>query len=159
MKKMKNYTVITVITIAFLSATTLVAQDWSKEQKEVWQVVENSWAKWQEGDIDASVEGIHEKYLGWNIEMPLPTTKEKWVKDIKQWKDNVTMDYYDIVPARIVVYKDVAVIHYYYEQSMTYTKDDEKKTYKFDGKNTEFYIKEDGKWFLIGDMTVWKDKK
>ena len=74
-------------------------------------------------------------------------------------KDFATLEYYDIEPARILVYKDVAVVHYYYEQYIIFTKDDEKTEYNYKGKNTEFYIKEGGNWLLIGDMTVWKEKK
>jgi len=154
-----NYAVIAVIIFSFLGASTLVAQEWTKEQKEVWQVIEEAWAKWQEGDFDASFASIHEKYLGWNHEDPLPTTKEKWVKSNEALKDLAKLDYYDIEPARILVYGDVAVVHYYYENYITFTKGEESKEYHYKGKNAEFYIKEDGKWMLIGDMTVWKDKK
>jgi hypothetical protein len=109
----------------------------------------------QEGDLESSNATIHEQYIGWNQEMPLPTNKEKWVKKMEMMKDIATLVYYDIEPARILVYKDVAVVHYYYEQYIISTKDDE----KYKGKNTEFYIKEGGNWLLIGDMTIWDDKK
>lgn len=158
MKKLMNYAAIAVTMIAFLGASTLKAQEWTKEQMEVWKVVENAWAKWQEGDLEASVASVHEKYLGWNEEDPLPTTKEKWVKSISMYKDYVTFNYYDIEPARILVYGDVAVVDYYYTQSFTYAKDEEKKDFNLEGKNAEFYIKEKGQWYLIGDMTFWKNK-
>lgn len=158
MKKMKNYAVIAAITFTFLGASTLVAQEWTKEQQEVWEVVEDGWAQWQAGDFDASFAGIHEKYLGWNNEDPLPTTKEKWVKSVEEMKNFVKLDYYDIEPARILVYDNVAVVHYYFENYIIYTKDDEKKDYHYKGKNAEFYIKEDGKWLLIGDMSIWNMK-
>ena len=54
MKKLLNYAVIAAITIAFLGTSSLIAQEWTKEQKEVWQVVEDDWANWQEGDMDAT---------------------------------------------------------------------------------------------------------
>ena len=154
-----NYAAIAVTMIAFLGASNLNAQEWTKDQMEVWKVVENSWANWQEGDLEASVASIHEKYLGWNIEAPLPTTKEKWLKSMNMMKDFVKLNYYDIEPARILVYDDVAVVHYYYSQSFTYTKDDETTDFNYKGKNAEFLIKEKGEWFLIGDMTFWESKK
>ena len=159
MKKLMNYAVIAAIVFSFLGASTLVAQDWTKDQKEVWKVVETAWSKMQEGDLESSNATIHEQYLGWNQEMPLPTNKEKWVKKMEMMKDFATLEYYDIEPARILVYKDVAVVHYYYEQYIIFTKDDEKTEYNYKGKNTEFYIKEGGNWLLIGDMTVWDDIK
>ena len=159
MKIFTNCSVIVILLIAFLGAPTLNAQDWTKDQKEVLDVIENSWAKWQEGDFDASVASIHEKYLGWNQEDPLPTTKTKWVKSIEKMKDNVKLIDYDIEPARILVYDDVAVVHYYFEQTMAVTKDDKTTEINYKGKNAEFFIKEGGKWLLIGDMTFWKTKK
>lgn len=159
MKNLLKCAVIAAITFAFLGASTLVAQDWTKEQTELWQTIENAWTKWQEGDFDASFANIHEKYQGWNQEDPLPTTKEKWRKSIEAWKEYTSLDYYNNDPARILIYVDVAVVHYYTEYLITYTKDEEKKEYHYKGKNTEFYIKEDGEWMLIGDMSVWKDKK
>lgn len=158
MKKLMNYAAIAVTMIVFLGASTLNAQEWSKDQMEVWKVVENAWATWQEGDFEASTANIHEKYLGWNNEDPLPTTKEKWIKSMNKMKDFVKLTYYDIEPARILVYGDVAVVHYYYEQSFAYTKDDETTDYNYKGKNAEFLIKEKGEWLLIGDMTFWESK-
>lgn len=158
MKKIFNRGVIAVIVFAFLGVSTLVAQEWTKEQKEIWEVVETGWAKWQEGDFDASIASIHEKYLGWNNKDPLPTSKEKWVKSNEAIKDYVKVEYYDLQPARILVYGNVAVVHYYFENYITYTKEDQKKEYNYKGKNAEFYIKEDGKWFLIGDMSIWNEK-
>ena len=159
MKKLLNYAVITAISFMFLGASSLVAQEWTKEQKEVWQVVEDAWADWQQGDMNATYASIHEKYLGWNQEDPLPTNKEKWIKSNEAMKDFVKMEYYDLEPARILVYENIAVVHYYYENYGTFTKNDEKKEFSYKGKNAEFYIKEDGNWMLIGDMSVWKDKK
>ena len=159
MKRFMNYAAIAVTMIAFLGVSTLNAQEWTKDQMEVWSVIESSWANWQEGDLEASVASIHEKYLGWNIEDPLPTTKEKWLKSMNMMKDFVKLNYYDIEPARILVYDDVAVVHYYYSQSFTYTKDDETTDFNYKGKNAEFLIKEKGEWFLIGDMTFWESKK
>ncbi len=111
---------------------------------EIWEVIENAWATWQEGDLEVSTANIHEKYLEWNNENPLPTTKEKWIKSMNKMKDFVKLTYYDIEPARILVYGDVAVIHYYYKQIFTYTKDDETTDYNYKGKNAEFLIKEKG---------------
>jgi len=159
MKIFTKYSTILIVLFAFLAAPSLQAQDWSKDQKEVLEIIENAWAKWQEGDFDASVESIHEKYIGWNQEDPLPTSKAKWVKSIEKMKDYVKLIDYDIEPARILVYDDVAVVHYYFEQTMAYTKDDKTTEINFKGKNAEFLIKEGGKWLLIGDMTFWKTKK
>ena len=158
MKTIMNYVAIAAIVFTFLGASTLHAQEWTEKQKEVWQVVETSWEKMQDGDYEGSFENMHKKYLGWNHESPLPISKEKWVKSIEMMKEYATLKYYDIEPARILVHNDVAVVHYYFEQYIDYEKDKVITEYNYKGKNTEFYIKEDGKWLLIGDMTLWGDE-
>lgn len=159
MKKMMNYLMIVAITFCFLGTSTLMSQEWTKEQTELWQSIENVWAEWKKGNFDEAFVNIHDKYQGWNNEDPLPTSKEKWKKSVEEWKEYTTLDYYENDLARILIYEDVAVVHYYTEYNLTFTKNEEKKEYYFKGKNAEFYIKEDGNWMLIGDMSVWKEKK
>ena len=91
MKKLMNYAAIAVTMIAFLGASTLNAQEWTKDQMEVWKVIENGWAKWQEGDYDAAFANIHEKYLGWNIEDPYFLPQEYTEKIFKEIKHRVEM--------------------------------------------------------------------
>lgn len=158
MKTVLNYAAIVTFLFAFLGTSTISAQEWTKDQKELWKTIENAWAKWQEGDLDAVFENIHEKYLGWNQDDPLPTSKAKWFKSAKIMMEHAKLAYYDIEPARILVYNDVAVVHYYYEQKIEYTKEGETTHHSYKGKNAEFCIKEGGKWMLIGDMSVWKSK-
>ena len=158
MKKLMNYAAIAVTMIAFLGASTLNAQEWSKEQKEVWQEVENMWTYWKAGDIDAAFANVHEKYLGWNNTSPMPMSKAKWVDPAKESKDLYSKKDFDIEPARILVIDDAAVVHYYYSMSYVYDDGEEKYKGKDRGRWTEFFIKDGGKWMLIGDMTIEVDK-
>jgi len=84
MKTLTNLSAIVIIMIAFLGASTLHAQEWTKAQKEVWKVTQDAWVKWQEGDIDAAFTDIHDKYLGWSSQDPLPLSKEKWLNLAKK---------------------------------------------------------------------------
>ena len=43
--------------------------------------------------------------------------------------------------------------------SVTSTIGDTKKQEEGKGKNVEFYVKEGGKWLLLGDMSVYEDMK
>jgi hypothetical protein len=36
---------------------------------------------------------------------------------------------------------------------------DKKEQEQMHGKNAEFYVKEGGKWFLLGDMTTFEEKE
>jgi len=159
MKTLMKFSAITLMLIAFLGASTLNAQEWTKDQKEVWKTVEKSWENWKAGDLDAAFKLVHDKYMGWNHEDPMPTNKAKWFKSAKMIMENGKLVYYDIEPARIMVHGDVAVVHYYFEYTASSTKNDETKEFSVKGKNAEFFVKEGGKWLLIGDMTFWKSKK
>jgi len=151
--------VITVIVFSFLGVSTLIAQEWTKEQKEVWETVENMWIKWKANDLEGAFANVHENYLGWNNSDPMPTSKTKWMNSVKMNKDQISEEYYDIEPARIVVQGDAAVVHFYFSFSYLYTKGDEKHKIGYHGKWSEFFVKEGGEWMLLGDLTLSKGDK
>ena len=157
MKRIFNYAIITFVALAFISASAY-GQEWTKDQKAVWQVVQDDWASWQSGDTEGAFNTIHEKYLGWNNDDPLPINKEKWIKMYEMYKEISKMEFYDLEPARILVEGDNAVVYYYFEFYSTYTSEDEKKEKNIEGRNVEFYIKDGGKWMLLGDMTVFEEE-
>jgi hypothetical protein len=155
---MKRLFKVTAMALTALVVTTgSFAQEWTKAQQEVWQVVEDSWTKWKAGDLQGSYAGIHEKYQGWSNESALPMDKSMVVKWYESMKDIMKVDYYMLNPARIVVTDNVAVVDYYFDFAATYTWGDKKDHKEGHGKNAEFYIKEGGKWMLLGDMTIHKE--
>lgn len=153
MKKFINYTVISITMIVMFGASTLNAQNFTKEQKAVWQEVENKWTNWKTGDLDVAFANIDKDFLGWNSEDPMPVSKEKWVSPMKQTLSMRTKINFDIEPARILVRDNAAVVHYYYKYSFLYNDGQESQNISDMGKWSEYFIKEDGKWLLIGDFT------
>jgi ketosteroid isomerase-like protein len=144
---------------AFIATTTAFAQEWTKAQKEVWQVVEDSWTKWKAGDIEGSFACFHEKYQGWGDDMPLPMTKENVLRWSQEMKNIQKLDNFSLNPARILITENAAVVDYYFWYEETYTKGDKKEIKESQGKNAEFYIREGGKWLLLGDMTIHEKKE
>lgn len=140
--------------VAFIATTAAYAQEWTKAQTEVWQVVQDSWTKWKAGDVEGTMAFIHEKYQGWSDDSPLPMTKA----DVKNWftemKDMMKIEFFSLSPARILVLDNTAVVDYYFWYSTTITMAEKKEMKESKGKNAEFYVKEGGKWLLLGDMTV-----
>jgi hypothetical protein len=130
------------------------AQEWTKSQKEVWQIVDDSWTKFKAGDIEGSLAYIHDKYQGWNDEIPLPITKEMVRQFSQEYKDIEKINHFTLFPGRIVITENAAVVDYFYWYEATYTTGEKKKTNESKGRNVEFYIKEGGKWLLLGDMTT-----
>jgi len=153
MKKFANHMALAALLVAFLAGTAVTAQEWTKDQLEVWNVSQASWEKWKAKDLDGAFANIHDSYQGWNNEVPLPMSKTKWMGEIKAYLDLMSDLTYSNEPARITVVGDAAVIHYYYSFSFLITKDDNKKWISDKGKYTEFFIKEKGKWMMIGDFT------
>jgi len=145
--------------IALIATTTAFTQEWTKAQKEVWQVVEDSWTKWKANDIQGSLAYLHEKYQGWSDQSPLPITKEMTIQRFQEAKDLFKVNYFSLNPARIVITENAAVVDYYYWYEATYTRGEKKELIEDRGQNAEFYVKEEGKWMLLGDMTTHKEKK
>jgi ketosteroid isomerase-like protein len=153
---------ISVFAVMIFTALTsgVYAQDWSSDQKEVWQAVEEGWKAFQDGDIEASKALIHDKYQGWSNEYPLPSNKAKVLKHYAMMSENMKVMYFDMEPARITVVGDAAVVHYYFNFVALFSYEGKEFEREMEGKNAEFYIKEKGKWVLLGDMTyVVGDKK
>ena len=153
MKTSMNYVVAIALTIVLMVPLSLHCQEWTKEQTEVWKVVEAMWSNWKAGNMEAAFADVHDNYLGWNNESPMPLSKAKWVGSMIENKDSYSHQDYDIEPARIVVQDNCAVVHYYYQFSLIIKEGDESTAMKDQGKWSEFFIKEKGKWMLIGDFT------
>jgi hypothetical protein len=155
----RSLTIAVIAGIAFIASTAAFAQDWTKAQKEVLQIVEDNWLKTKTGDIDGMAATIHEKYQGWNNELPLPANKEQVLKIYKYLNEVSKLTDYTINPARITVTDNAAVVDYYFSFQLSTPAGDKKAVKIYTGKNVEFYIKEGGKWLLLGDMTAYDDNE
>ena len=146
---MKISKLILVLFIALLIAgESLLAQKWSAEQQEVWQTVENWWMLYKNNDSANLKKMVHKDYTGWAWEDYAPAGYAAMVK----WLDNrdtkmTKIDYNILRPLEILVMDDVAVLHYYYTTHQT--KGDKKSVIQ--GRWTDIWKKEGGKWLLISD--------
>lgn len=145
-----------VVFITFFAATTVFAQDWSKEQLEIWKAVEGGWVDLKNSDIESLSAKYHEKFQEWNNNSPLPISKEMFFDSLKGFfAKGGKVNYFTINPARIAVTDNAAVVDYYGEYKMTVPNEGgETKTTTVSGKYVFFLVKEKGKWFLLGDMSV-----
>lgn len=150
MKKIKNFAVIAVMSLLMTSAA--IGQEWTKEQLEVWKVVQDTWNNWKTKNVDGLSATLHEKYQGWSLEAPMPMGKQELIPWFNEMKDMMKFHYFFIQPARIVVTSNAAVVDYYFEFSGEYTMNGQSIPKESKGKTVEFYVKEGGKWQLIGDF-------
>ena len=106
----------------------------SKDQQEVWKVVQDTWKAWKSGDVKATFQTFHEKYQGWSDDSPIPIGKASLQEWFSSMKDMMTLNFYNIEPARITVLKDAAVVDYFYYLNMSYAMGDEKGSKETKGK-------------------------
>lgn len=89
----------------------------------------------------------------------MPVSKDKWVNQMIVTKNMRTKINFSIEPARILVRDNAAVVHYYFSYSFLYTDGAESHKKSDQGNWSEFFIKENGKWMLIGDFTYSNPKE
>jgi len=145
--KMKR--VCLVVTFLFLLPSTfLFSQEWSAAQKEVWKNVEAYNALADAGNVEGFMAYVHNDYLGWSYQSPLPMDKaatKRYVEhDFKAYKTILS----DIKPVAIGIFGNVAYVHYYY--SGIY-KDSDGKEKSVSGRWTDILMKQGDKWVMIGD--------
>jgi ketosteroid isomerase-like protein len=140
-----------VLLVAFLfgiGLSTLLAQEWSAAQKEVWKNVNDYWTLLAKGDLNGFLGYMHTDYVGWDNNDALPSTKEDAKKWLGYFMQGVKMPVFDIKPLAIKIYGDVAFVHYYF----AYVEElpDGKKRNDH-GRWTDILLRQDNKWVMIGD--------
>jgi len=81
------------------------------------------------------------------------------IQRFQETKELFKVNFYSLNPARIVITENAAIVDYYYWYEATYTRGEKKELIEDRGQNVEFYVKEEGKWMLLGDMTTHKENK
>lgn len=144
MKKLFGFSLIIFFLIPSLNTS---AQQWTAEQKEVWNSVETY------NDLSAKRDAeflsyFDETYHGWGYESDAPYTKETVKKFFDNSASNVKVLYHTITPASIWVSGNFAYVHYYYSQ-VTVDKDGKRQYEK--GRWTDILMKKNNKWIMVGD--------
>lgn len=159
MKNLMKKALMATLALLLLYPAKTMAQEWTKDQKAVWQVVQNSWESWKNKDITGYFSNLHDQYMGWNNEQPLPVSKSELKASVEARKDMMTLNHYVISPARIVVTNSAAVVDYYYAMYFTWKQGEKESMQSERGKFVEFYVKDGGSWKLLGDMTYTEPQK
>ena len=79
-------TALTALALSLLFATSLRAQDWSAEHREVWETVRTYWGMFTGGDIDGFAEYFHEDFTGWTYNAPEPRGKTDVVTSARRYQ-------------------------------------------------------------------------
>lgn len=140
--------VVAVLGFFVFGSAPLLAQEWSKAQKEVWESIEKAWELSAKRDLEGFLSYLHDDYSGWYYGSYMPGGKEsakKW-GEYSYKKTKVLV--YEIKPVAIKVHGDFAFAHYCYSLIHKEGKEEEKFS---QGRWTDILKKEGDKWLVIGD--------
>ena len=126
------------------------AQSWSDTQKEVWKTVVSQWeaAKAQEKDKEPSWPDtyLHDSFLGWGDENPMPRDKSSTKRWEKYTSANSKTLEQELNPVGIVVEGSVAVVHYYYSVATENRKGERETAH---GRFTDILVKDGQRWLFL----------
>ncbi len=137
-----------VFTLLIFSAQSLLSQQWTEAQKDVWAGVEKYWEVSSTGNASAFLDYFDDSYIGWSYNTKVPMNKSnvgKWIKNDMSKNSTIL---YTLTPVSIWVEGDFAFVNYFYGQ-LEKDKDGKEKTTS--GHWTDILKKRNGKWVLIGD--------
>jgi ketosteroid isomerase-like protein len=136
--------------IIFLWNFQAFGQDWTVEQKEVWEVVVADYEKLKQGDIEGLLASRHDDIVIWWGNKPVPYDKKLIRTNYRGWFAYDIPTKWELEPFAIKIIGNVASVFF---------------TYKYSGnilsghaRNLETWIKQDGKWLMINSFSATCDK-
>jgi ketosteroid isomerase-like protein len=148
MTRIIRISVLTAFIAVFCLSNLILAQEWSKEQKEVWKSVQNYWDLAAKSDVEGFLSYFHDSFTGWNYGTNAPQNKADRAKMIEYSMQKNQTVLYTVTPASIWVKGNFAFVNYYYTEL---EKDSEGKEKWSSGRWTDILTKQGDKWVMIGD--------
>ena len=142
----KTFTTVFLIMAFICWPAILLSQNWSQEQKEVLEANQKLVQLWASRDLDGYMGCLHEDFVGWFQNDPLPIDKNSLRNWESYWLSNVKILRYESKPVSINIIGNTAII-YTYDTTLREDEDGKKLRYS---KWTVTLIKENGKWLIIG---------
>ncbi len=124
------------------------AEDWSAEQSEVWAAIEACNVLFDEDRVKEAMDCFHDDFSGWLYTEPVPRGKDSFEKVGQYFVETREVVAKELRPIDILVYKNFAVIHYFYIEVLKDGGGDEEYN---QGRWTDVMVKEGGKWRWIAD--------
>ena len=128
------------ISLLFFGGVQAFGQEWSAEQKEVWQMEIKYWDLVKEKNLKGYMGLWHKDFIGWPHWAPKPAGKDGIEKQVITWYTFV--ESYDLKPEAINLFDRFAIIYYRFSWTGPMG--------TWSGRIGHFWIKQDGKWQIIG---------
>lgn len=123
-----------------------LSKEWTKEQKEIWAVIEDHWNCLVEGKVERFLQYVHPDFVGFGHESPYPVD-EGWLKHwVGSWSKNTNFLIHALKPMHIVLHDNIAIVQYCL---FTITKNDVSAGNSSIRRYTMTWKKEGGKWRVI----------
>ena len=123
-------------------------QEWTAEQKEIWEVVVADWELLKQGNLE--MPNRHDNATVWLSNKMLPFGGKFMREAYKRWLDWDKLVAFELEPLDIGIYGNVATV-FYREKWNGRIMSDRART-------METWIKQDNKWLLIGRFSASCDK-
>jgi hypothetical protein len=122
------------------------AQAWSAEQQEVWRLEEQQWKMAAAKDSSWIEKMVHPNLSYWDTERPAPQKKASLLLWDRYNNSNATVLEQELFPISITITGNIAVAQYSY----TVARENYKKEREMvNGRYTDVFIKEGGRWLFI----------
>ncbi len=137
-----------VILVLFCSPS--FAQEWTKNQKEVWSTVNNWWQAYVDGDLSEAKSIYAEDFRGWHASDYAPTSYDKALEREEYSFENRNLVFFKLHPFAIDIRDDIAIV-FYSSEVIEKDKNGSGKTAK--KKWVESFQNQDGKWLCISSTS------
>ncbi len=95
-----------------METTISISKDWTPQQKEIWQTLEDHWNCLVNSQVEKFIEYIHPDFVGFGHESPYPVDYG-WLKDwVGFWSKNTKFLIHALRPMHIIIHGDIAIVQY-----------------------------------------------
>ncbi|UCD15486.1 MAG: nuclear transport factor 2 family protein [Candidatus Omnitrophota bacterium] len=145
---MKKIIILALLVILSFFSSFVFAQEWSKQQMQVWKVIEQRWDNLiNKKNLKGFVKDFHPEFRGFVNWRALPINKTILEQGGNSVIETVNFSFYVIEPVSIIIEDDTAVVHYFCN---TRGNTNSGKPFDSEFRYTDFLIKQKGKWVTIG---------
>jgi hypothetical protein len=144
---MKNYNWVGAIVTCLLTLSVSAYEaTWSDAQKQIWDIVEQSWVD------DVAENGkwpavcVHDSYVSWGDSSTAPRYKDAVAAWSRFSDDSIKSVMHEVIPAALVVAMDTSVVHYH---ATTVTEDDKGERKQSVSPISETLVRDGSKWNWI----------
>ena len=146
-------TSILVCVFIVISGFQAFGEEWSAEQKEVWEAVERHWEFFKKGDMEALRSNFHDKVLDLWGDNPTPLNRDQIESGNKVLIGYYVYTYIDLKPVAINVVNNVANVFYIYKR------ESKNREYLQRGRTMTTMVKENNQWIIVGRFSASCDQK